>query len=124
MRLALEPLQCLHWYTVRKRAGRGAAAIQAAERESDRCSLRGASRRSRMRHMQTVKGLAMEKWLCWGSMGVAGVLLVLFLLDLVLSIANVPYMPFGGLDKVVDVIGIIASGLLFYLAWDAYKDVR
>ncbi len=74
--------------------------------------------------MQTVKGLAMEKWLCWGSMGVAGVLLVLFLLDLVLSIANVPYMPFGGLDKVVDVIGIIASGLLFYLAWDAYKDVR
>ena len=31
--------------------------------------------------MQAVKGLSMEKWLCWGSMGVAGFLLLLFVLD-------------------------------------------
>ena len=32
--------------------------------------------------MVAVKGLSMEKWLCWGSIGVAGLLLLLFLLDL------------------------------------------
>ena len=33
------------------------------------------------RRMQAVRGLSMEKWLCWGSIGVAGVLGLLFLLD-------------------------------------------
>ena len=35
--------------------------------------------------MQAVKGLFMEKWLCWGSMGVAGLLLLLFILDIPLG---------------------------------------
>jgi hypothetical protein len=65
-----------------------------------------------------VKGLFMEKRLCFGSMGVAGFLLLLFLLDIIF------HFPFYGISVVVDVLGIIASGLVLYLAWDAYKDLR
>ena len=68
--------------------------------------------------MQAVKGLFMEKWLCWGSMGVAGLLLLLFLLDIALKI------PFGGVNRVVDVFGILASALVLYLAYDASRDLR
>jgi hypothetical protein len=60
----------------------------------------------------------MDKWLCWGSMGVAGLLLLLFLLDIPVGI------PFGGISPVVDVFGILASGLVLYLAWDASRDLR
>jgi hypothetical protein len=60
----------------------------------------------------------MDKWLCWGSLGVSGLLLLLFLLDLILSI------PFGGISKAVDVLGILASGLVLFLAIDAMRDLR
>lgn len=59
----------------------------------------------------------MDKWLCWGSMGVAGLLLLLFLLDIILG------FPFGGF-KVVDVFGILASGLVLYLAYDAFRELQ
>ena len=68
--------------------------------------------------MQAVKGIPMEKWLCWVSMGVAGLLLLLFLLDVVLA------FPFSKVSTVVDIIGILTSGLVLYLAYDAYRDVR
>jgi hypothetical protein len=69
--------------------------------------------------MQAVKGLFfMEKWLCWSSMGVAGLLLLLFLLDLILD------FPFGGISKAVDIVSIVASAVVLYLAWDAFKDLR
>ena len=68
--------------------------------------------------MQAVKGLFMEKWLCWGSMGVAGLLLLLFLLDLFLS------FPFGGISKPVDVLIILSCGVVLYLAYDAFRDLR
>ena len=68
--------------------------------------------------MVAVKGLSMEKWLCWGSIGVAGLLLLLFLLDLFLS------FPFGGINVFVDILGILASGLVLYLAYDAFRDLR
>jgi hypothetical protein len=68
--------------------------------------------------VQAVKGLSMEKKLCWGSMGVAGFLILLFLLDLVLS------FPFGGISKTVDIFGMIASVLVLYLAYDAFRDLR
>jgi len=68
--------------------------------------------------MQAVKGISMEKWLCWVSMGVAGLLLLLFLLDVVLA------FPFSKVSTVVDIIGILTSGLVLYLAYDAYRDVR
>jgi hypothetical protein len=68
--------------------------------------------------MNAVKGLSMEKWLCFGSMGVAGFLLLLFLLDLVAG------FPFGRTSAVVDVFGILACGVVLYLAYDAFKDLR
>ncbi len=67
--------------------------------------------------MVTVKGIFMEKWMCYGSMGVAGLLLLLFLLDTFTGI------PFGG-TIVVDVFGILASGVVLYLAYDAFRDLR
>ena len=68
--------------------------------------------------MQAVKGLSMEKWLCWSSMGVAGLLLLLFLLDVFLKI------PFGGISITVDIISIIMSALVLYLGWDAMRELR
>jgi hypothetical protein len=68
--------------------------------------------------MQAVKGLSMEKWLCWAAMGASGFFLLLFLLDLFLR------FPFGGLSRFVDVLAILACGAVFYLGWDAFKDLR
>jgi hypothetical protein len=68
--------------------------------------------------MQAVKGLFMEKWLCWISMGVAGLLILLFVLDLMIS------FPFGKINQAVNYISIIASALVLYLAWDASRDLR
>jgi hypothetical protein len=68
--------------------------------------------------MQAVKGISMEKGLCWASMGVAGLLLLLFVLDMVFGI------PFSGVSTFVDILGILASGVILYLAWDAFRDLR
>ena len=68
--------------------------------------------------MNAVKGLFMEKWLCLGSMGVAGLLLLLFLLDMILA------FPFGGASIGVDIFGILACGVVLYLGYDAYRDLR
>ncbi len=74
---------------------------------------------------QVLKGLFMEKRLCWASIGVAGFLLLLFLLDLVLAfVGPAASGPFSGVNWLVDVFGIIASGIVGYLAWDALKDLR
>jgi hypothetical protein len=68
--------------------------------------------------MWSVKGLSMEKWLCWGSMGISGFILLLFLLDVLFQ------FPFGRLSPVVDIFGIIACGIVLYLGWDASRDLR
>jgi len=60
----------------------------------------------------------MEKWLCWGSLGLSGILLLLFLLDMIVGI------PFGGIGMVVNIIGILACGLVGYLAWESFRELR
>lgn len=60
----------------------------------------------------------MEKWLCWGSMGIAGLLLIAFILDIAMQ------MPFGGLSRVVDILGILSCALIIYLGWDSYRELR
>jgi hypothetical protein len=65
-----------------------------------------------------LKGLSMEKWMCWGALGASGVVLLLFLLDLFLKI------PFGRLSMAVDIFAIIACGLVAYVSWDALQDLR
>lgn len=61
----------------------------------------------------------MEKKLSIASMVVAGLLLIAFLLDLILHI------PFGGPPTftMIDIVGIIAGGLLLYLSWNALRDL-
>jgi hypothetical protein len=77
-----------------------------------------ASARAETTGMSVAKGQSMEKWLCWGSMGVAGGLLVLFLLDLVLK------FPFRNLSTFVDILALLACGTVLYLSWDALRDLR
>jgi hypothetical protein len=64
------------------------------------------------------EGPSMEKWLCWGAMGIAGCMLTLFVLDLVTT------WPFGGLSRLVDILAVIACALVGFLGWDASRDLR
>jgi hypothetical protein len=67
----------------------------------------------------------MEKWMCWAGIGVGAILFILFLLDFILKMAGVEtFLPFGGLDYVVDVVCVIASGLLLYLSIDALRELK
>src|SRR5262245_20891989 len=70
--------------------------------------------------LQTSRGRAMDKKLCIGSLVVAGIMLVLFLIDLLAGV------PFGGSGPFtfIDILGIIASGVLLYIAFNAYREVR
>ena len=45
-------------------------------------------------------------------------LLLLFLLDMILAI------PFGRMSPTVDIFGILASGIVLFLAIDAFRDLR
>jgi hypothetical protein len=66
-----------------------------------------------------LRGSGMEKWLCLGALGVAGLLLLLFLLDMIVG------FPFGGgAFFFADILGLLAAGILGYLGWNAYVDVR
>lgn len=63
----------------------------------------------------------MDKKLCIGSLAVAGVMLLLFLLDLFVG------FPFGGPKStflVIDIFGVLASGILVYMAITALREVR
>jgi hypothetical protein len=95
----------------------GAIALQQAARAPCAAAAREAQP-GRVMSMEIVKGLSMEKWLCWGSMGVAGVLLLLFALDLMLGI---PFGQAGGIA--VDICSILACALVIFLAWDASRDL-
>jgi hypothetical protein len=68
--------------------------------------------------MQAVKGLSMEKWLCWSSMGIAGLLILLFLMDMIVG------FPFGGISWAIDIVCILASALVLYLGYDAYRELQ
>lgn len=65
------------------------------------------------------KGPAMEKILCYSSLAVAILVLLMFLLDLVLGV------PFGGGPfMLVDVLGVLAAGIVVYLAINVMKDLK
>ena len=65
------------------------------------------------------KGWAMEKGLCYGAMGVAAVMGLVFLLDLIAG------FPFGGSPFMIgDILGFLASGIVFYLGFNAFKDLK
>jgi hypothetical protein len=61
----------------------------------------------------------MQKWMCLGGMIVAGLCLLLGILDIATGI------PFGGGQFLLADIGmIIASGVIGYLGFSAYQDVK
>jgi len=61
----------------------------------------------------------MEKALCYGALAIAALMLLVFLLDLVAGV------PFGGGPFVTaDILGLLASGVVAYLAWNAIRDLK
>lgn len=65
------------------------------------------------------KGREMEKYMCYGALGVAGLFMLLFILDLIVK------FPFGGGPFLVgDIFGIIVSGLVGYLGYNALRDLK
>ena len=65
------------------------------------------------------KGREMEKYMCYGALGVAGLFMLLFILDLILK------FPFGGGPFMIgDIFGIIVSGMVGYLGFNALKDLK
>lgn len=62
----------------------------------------------------------MEKWMCYGALGIAALMLLVFVADLATGAV------FGGPDGnpfvTVDVIGALASGVVAYLGLSALKD--
>jgi len=73
--------------------------------------------------MLASKGLSMEKRLCLAAMGVAGVLFIVFLIDLVLSFQGTNFLV-GTVSRAVDIIALICCGIVGYLGWDSWQDLR
>jgi len=69
--------------------------------------------------MQAVKGRSMEKWFCWGAIGIGGLMILLFGLSLF-----PPYFPFGaGIHIFVKILIILASSVVLYLGWNALREL-
>lgn len=60
----------------------------------------------------------MAKAMTFGGMAVAGLSLLLFGLDLALGI------PFGRANILIDIGFVLCSGILGYLSWNAFSDLR
>lgn len=60
----------------------------------------------------------MEKWMCYAALGIAALMLLVFLADLFSGSV------FGEPFAVVDVFGVLASGIVAYLGYNALKDVK
>jgi hypothetical protein len=61
----------------------------------------------------------MEKYMCYGALGVAALMFLLFLLDLVAG------FPFGGGSfMLADIFGMLTSAVVAYLAYNASRDIK
>lgn len=66
-----------------------------------------------------LKGRAMNKALCFGALGIGALMLLVFLLDLLIKV------PFGGGPfQMVDIFGLLASGVVVYLGYNALRDLK
>ena len=77
-----------------------------------------------MTTLATAKGSGMEKYLCYGALGVAGLMGLLFLLDLAV---NVPFgggLTNGGPFLIPDILGLLASGVVGFLGVNAMKELK
>ena len=65
----------------------------------------------------------MEKWMCFAALGAAAIMLIVFLMDLIVGV------PFsgeagGGPFLIADIFGILASGVVGYLGFNALRDQK
>ena len=61
----------------------------------------------------------MEKWLCYGTLAVAALMALVFVADVAAGI------PFGGDAFMVgDILGLLASGIVAYLGFNALRDLK
>lgn len=64
----------------------------------------------------------MQKGLCYGALGVAALMLLVFLLDL---FTGAVFGTKGGNPfTTLDVFGVLASGIVGYLAFNASRDLK
>ena len=68
-------------------------------------------------------GGAMEKYMCYGALGVAAVMGLLFLLDLTTGMAF-GGKAFGGPFLLTDVFGLLAAVAVGYLGFNASRDLK
>ncbi|OWK40536.1 hypothetical protein [Fimbriiglobus ruber] len=60
----------------------------------------------------------MEKYMCYGALGVAAVMFLVFLLDLAIGLFG------GGSFMIPDIFGMIASAVVAYLGFNASRDLK
>ncbi|MEQ1826739.1 MAG: hypothetical protein ABL921_12370 [Pirellula sp.] len=65
----------------------------------------------------------MPKLLCLGGLVVAGLIFLLFLVDLIMVLAGMGAL-FSYPSLLMDIAFIVCSGILGYLSWTAFKEVR
>lgn len=65
----------------------------------------------------------MPKLLCLGGLVVAGLVFLLFLVDMVMSLAGMGPL-FNYKSLLMDIAFLVCSGLLGYLSWTAFREVR
>ena len=71
------------------------------------------------------KGWLMPKALCLIGLVIASLVFLIFLLDLVLGLAGLVTMaPFRYASVLMDIIFMMASGGLAYVAWATYREQR
>lgn len=60
--------------------------------------------------------LVMTKKMIFASMGAAGLVALAAIADLVVKV------PFGGYSMVMDILYVLAAGIVLYMGYDTYKD--
>lgn len=60
----------------------------------------------------------MTKNMIFGSMAAAGVVALASILDMALKV------PFGGFSLTMDILYLVAAGIVIYLGWESSKENR
>ena len=66
----------------------------------------------------------MSKLLTITGMAVSAIILLVFLLDLIGSFALPAIAPFQGASPLMDISFVTCAGVLAYLSWSTYQEVK
>lgn len=59
----------------------------------------------------------MTKKMIFGSMGAAGLVALACILDLAVKV------PFGGYSMAMDIMFLVAAGIIIYMGYDTYREI-